>query len=328
MMTSLLDPITINGVTLQNRLVLPPMQTSLATTNGAVTDELIDYYTQRSEAPGLVIVEHSYVSLEGKLSEKQLGIYDDTLIAGLEQLVTTVHATGTPIVIQLNHAGRTTREDMTGYQPIAPSATERARQLAVTELRDLADMYTLAADRAMNAGFDGVEVHGAHGFLLNQFYSPLANTRTDQYGGSLENRMRFPLDVVSSIRNTIGTRLLLYRIGAVDLNPAGTQLEDSKRFAIQLEKAGVDLIDVSGGLCGSRPAHLQQTPGYFIPQAHSLKSVVTIPVIGVGGIRDPHHANRLIQEKAVDLIAVGRPILNDTGWADTFLKEVPIGSSS
>lgn len=325
-MDSLLDPLDVKGVTLQNRLVLPPMQTSLATTNGAVTDALIEYYAQRSKAPGLVIIEHCYVSLDGKVSAKQLGIYDDTLISGLEKLVTTVHATGTPIVIQINHAGRTTSKDVTGCQPIAPSATEHARELAIAELRDLTDTYAQAADRAMQAGFDGVEVHGAHGFLLNQFYSPLANTRTDQYGGSLENRTRYPLEVVRTIRNKIGNRLLLYRIGSVDLNPAGTQLEDSKMFAIQLEKAGVDIIDISGGLCGSRPASLQQTPGYFIPQAQAIKNTVKIPVIGVGGIRDPQHANRLIQE-AVDLIAVGRPIMNDAGWAETFLRDVQTGSS-
>jgi 2,4-dienoyl-CoA reductase-like NADH-dependent reductase (Old Yellow Enzyme family) len=289
---------------------------------GAVTDELIEYYSVRAPAVGLVIVEHSYVSIEGKLSEKQLGIYSDQLNEGLEQLVRHVHATDTPIVIQINHAGRTTSKERTGFQPIAPSATDTARAIEVEELNDVAEKYVQAADRAIKAGFDGVEVHGAHGFLLNQFYSPLANRRTDEYGGPFENRIRFPLAVVEKVEETIGKKLLLYRLGSVDMDSSGTQLEDSKQFAVKLEGAGVDIIDISGGLCGSRPKQLQKTQGFFIPQAQAIKRVVNVPVIGVGGIRDPNYANRLIKEEAVDLIAVGTPILNEAQWASNFLQQL------
>jgi NADPH2 dehydrogenase len=319
-MTSLRDPLKVKGLTFMNRLVMPPMQTSLATTKGEVTKKLIDYYVQRAKAVGLVIVEHSYVSLEGKLSEKQLGIYNDQLISGLDQLVSQIKATGTPVVIQINHAGRTTSQATTDMIPIGPSATETTRAIDVDELPELANKYVDAADRAMKAGFDGVEVHGAHGFLLNQFYSPLANQRTDGYGGSLENRIRFPLEVVDKVRKRIGNRLLLYRLGAVDMDSAGTQLADSEAFATKLEAAGVDIIDISGGLCGSRPASVGETPGFFIPQAQAVKKVINIPVIGVGGIRDAAYANRLLKEGAVDLIAVGRPILSDASWAMNFLQ--------
>jgi 2,4-dienoyl-CoA reductase-like NADH-dependent reductase (Old Yellow Enzyme family) len=256
------------------------------------------------------------------LSEKQLGIYSDQLSNGLEQLVRHVHATGTSIMIQINHAGRTTSKEMTGFQPIAPSATDTAREIDADELNDLTEKYVQAADRAVKAGFDGVEVHGAHGFLLNQFYSPLANRRKDEYGGILENRIRFPLEVVEKVGKTIGKKLLLYRLGSVDMDASGTQLEDSKQFAVKLEDSGVDIIDISGGLCGSRPKQLQKTQGFFIPQAQAIKSVVNVPVIGVGGIRDPSYANRLIKEEAVDLIAVGTPILNDAHWATNFLKQL------
>jgi NADPH2 dehydrogenase len=272
----------------------------------------------------LVIVEHSSISPEGRVSDKQLGIYDDSLILGLETLSSQVHSTGTPIVIQLNHAGRKTSKNVTGFQSVAPSATESARELAKDELRSLADQFVAAAARAVQAGFDGVEVHGAHGFLLNQFYSPLANQRTDSYGGSLENQMRLPLEIVRQIRKTIGKRLLLYRLGVVDLESNGIQVDDSKFFARKLEDTGVDIIDISGGLCGSRPAQLEKTQGFFIPQAHAIRRVVDVPVIGVGGIRDPGYANRLIMEKTVDLIAVGRPILNDANWATHFLNELQI----
>jgi len=172
----------------------------------------------------------------------------------------------------------------------------------------------------MRAGFDGVEVHGAHGFLLNQFFSPITNRRRDKYGGSLENKMRFPLEVVERVKEKIGGRLLLYRLGSDDLDPAGTQIEDSQKFAVKLEEAGVDIMDVSGGLCSSRPAQLQDSQGYFIPQARQIKKVIDIPVIGVGGITEPEYANKLIHERQIDLVAVGRGLLNDPDWAMKAIK--------
>jgi 2,4-dienoyl-CoA reductase-like NADH-dependent reductase (Old Yellow Enzyme family) len=314
-LTSLLDPFEVKGLNLENRIVMPPMQTGLATTGGAVTEGLIEYYVQRVKALGLLIVEHSYVSIEGRLSERQLGIHDDDLISGLEKLSSSIHAMGTPVVIQINHAGKSASMEINRLQPVAPSPSVNARELSASEIEALAETYGIAAERAMNAGFDGVEVHGAHGFLLNQFYSPLSNKRRDNYGGSFENRIRFPLEIVKKVKETVGGRLLLYRLGSVDLDPAGTQIEDSKRFALELQDAGVDIIDVSGGLCGSRPAQLQDTRGYFIPQAHEIRQILDVPVIGVGGITDPVYANKIIQKEKVDLVAVGRALYNDPDWA-------------
>ena len=291
------------------------MQTGKATKKGAVTDALIDYYTRRSKAIGLLIVEHSYIALGGKLSERQLGICEDSLVGGLESLSSSVHATGTAVVVQINHAGRKTNREMTGIQPVAPSSFGDARGLEAGEVEDLCEAYAGAAERAMKAGFDGVEIHGAHGFLLNQFYSPLANRRNDRYGGSLQKRMRFPLEVVERVRERIGGRLLLYRLGSDDLDPAGTQIEDSQKFAVELDEAGVDIIDVSGGLCGGSPEKLEGIQGYFVPQAQKVKEVVNVPVIGVGGIRDPEYADRLKAEEKVDLVAVGRRLYNDPAWA-------------
>jgi NADPH2 dehydrogenase len=294
---------------------MPPMQTGLATTEGAVTDKLIEHYTCRSKALGLLIVEHSYVSLDGKLSERQLGIYDDSLVLELEKLSSSIHATGTPVVIQINHAGRTANKETTGTKPVAPSPSGNARELRVEEIDALAEAFAKAAERAMKAGFDGVEVHGAHGFLLNQFFSPLANRRRDKYGGSLKKRIRFPLEVVERVKERVGGRLLLYRLGSDDLDPKGTKIEDSKKFAVKLQEAGVDIIDVSGGLCGSRPTELENSKGYFISQARQIKEVVNVPVIGVGGLREPEYANSLIREGRVDLVAVGRALLEDPDWA-------------
>lgn len=321
-MVNLLTPLRIKGLTLRNRVVMPPMGTNLATAEGAVSETLIEHYVRRSRAVGLLIIEHSYISRDGKLNEKQLGIYNDDLVVGLEQLSSRIHALGTPVVIQLNHAGRAARQETTGMDLVAPSSFGNARALRIDEIEELVEAFAGAAERAMNAGFDGVEIHGAHGFLLNQFFSPLGNRRSDAYGGSNANRMRFPLEVVERVKERVRGRLVLYRVGSDDLDPAGVTIEDSMSFAMQLQATGVDMLDVSGGLCGSRPQRLQGTQGYFIPQAQRIKEVVDIPVIGVGGITEPAYANRVIEERRVDLVAVGRALMKDSEWATKAIETI------
>jgi 2,4-dienoyl-CoA reductase-like NADH-dependent reductase (Old Yellow Enzyme family) len=321
-LTSLSDPLGVKGLQFENRIIMPPMHTGLATRTGAVTEDLIDHYICRSKMLGLLIVEHSYVSVEGKLSDQQLGVFNDRLVDGLERLSSRIHATGTPAVIQINHAGKAASEEVTGVQSVAPSSSGAVRKIRGEQIESLVEAFALATERTMRAGFDGVEVHGAHGFLINQFFSPLTNRRHDRYGGSLEKRMRFPLEVVEAVKERVGGRLLLYRLGSDDLDPKGTKIEDSKRFAIELQEAGVDIIDVSGGLCGSRPPQLQSRQGYFIPQAQQIKQAVDIPVIGVGGIKEPEFADEIIQEGKVDLVAVGRALLRDPDWAAKALREL------
>lgn len=319
-LVSLLDPLQIKGFTFKNRIVMPPMQNGLASVEGVVTSNLVDHYVRRSKDVGLVIVEHSYISPEGRLIEKQLGVYKDELVPGLEKLSSSIHGTDTPVVMQINHAGGSAKTEITHVKPVAPSATENARELQIWEIEDLVESYSMAATRAIKAGFDGVEIHGAHGFLLNQFYSPLSNKRKDRYGGSFKNRIRFPLEVAERVKEKVKGKLLLYRIGADDLDPNGTKIEDSCRFADKLEETGVDVIDVSGGLCGSRPAQLQDVKGFFIPQAQRIKESVDIPVIGVGGITEPEYANRIVEEGRVDLVAVGRQLLKDPDWASKAIE--------
>jgi 2,4-dienoyl-CoA reductase-like NADH-dependent reductase (Old Yellow Enzyme family) len=320
-MVCLLDSLRVKDVVFKNRIVMPPMQSRRATQEGGVTDALVDYYKDRVSAVGMVIVEHSYVVLNGQLTDRQLGIYDDKLIPGLSKLAEKIHAKGTPAIIQLNHAGGKASRDLV-VQSVAPSDTETARSLSIGELELLVYAFGRAAERAIKAGFDGVEIHGAHGFLLNQFYSPLTNKRTDEYGGSLENRMRFPLEIVKNLRSQIETGLLLYRLGADDFHEDGTTIADSKVFAKQLEAAGVDILDVSGGIIGDTPPHLKSQQGYFIPQAHQIKQSVNIPVIGVGGITDAEVANRFIQEEQVDLIAVGRQLIKNPHWAQEAIEKL------
>lgn len=315
-MAGLLDPLEVKGLTFRNRIVMPPMQTGRATVKGAVTDRLVSFYVRRSTALGLLIVEHCYVSPSGKLSPKQLGIYDDELIGGLERLSGRIHAAGTPVVVQITHAGGVANREVIGAEPVGPSATGKTRELTRSEIEVLVEDFAVAAERAIKAGFDGVELHGAHGFLLNQFFSPLLNKRVDEYGGSLENRMRFPLMVVEEVRKRVKGRLLLYRLGADDLAPNGTQIESSVAFAVKLEQLGVDVVDVSGGLCGSEPKQLRNVKGYFVPQAYEIKKAVRAPVIGVGGITEAEYADMLVRDGKVDLVAVGRAFWKDPKWAE------------
>ena len=318
----LLDSLEVRGLSLRNRIVMAPMQTGRATVDGAVTDRLIGFYVRRSAVLGLVIVEHCYISADGRLSFKQLGIHNDEFVGGLEKLASRVHAVGTPVVVQISHAGGVANRVVVGGVPAGPSATRLARELNENEIDRLVDEFGLAAERAVKAGFDGVELHGAHGFLLNQFFSPLFNRREDMYGGSLDNRMRFPLKVVEKVRESIGGRLLLYRLGADDLAPKGTTIEDSIAFAIKLANVGVDVVDVSGGFCGSEPRQLRGVRGYFVPQAYEIKKAVSVPVIGVGGITEAEYADSLVRDGKVDLVAVGRALWKDPKWAEKAVEKL------
>jgi NADPH2 dehydrogenase len=319
-LTGLLEPLTVKDLTFRNRIVMPPMQSGRPTFEGAVTNRVINYYISRSKFVGLPIVEHAYVSLSGKLSLKQLGIYDDVLLPGFEKLATALHGVGAPAILQITHAGGVANKRVINGQPAGPSATGKARELQKPDLARIADEFALATERALKAGFDGVELHGAHGYLLNQFLSPLLNKREDEYGGSLENRIRFPLSVVKKVREIIGGKILLYRLGSDDLAPNGTHIEDSVAFAVKLEQAGVDIIDVSGGMCGSEPKQLEHVKGYFIPQATAIKKAVNVPVIGVGGITSAKYADELVRDGKVDFVAVGRALLRDPEWAEKAVK--------
>ncbi len=312
----LIEPLQVGNFTLRNRIVMPPMQTGRSTLEGAVTNRLVNFYVKRSEFVGLPIVEHAYVSLSGKLSLKQLGIYDDSLIQGFENLASAIHGVGAPAILQITHAGGVANKRVINTQPAGPSACGKARKLRNDELENIADEFARAAKRAVEAGFDGVEIHGAHGYLLCQFWSPLLNKRDDEFGGSLENRIRFPLQVVKKVRKILKGKLLLYRLGADDLAPNGTHISDSIIFAEKLEQAGVDIIDVSGGMCGAEPRRLKNVKGYFIPQASQIKKAIKVPVIGVGGITEVAYADRLVREGEVDMVAVGRALLKDPQWAE------------
>ncbi len=293
------------------------MQTGRASFQSEVTDRLVNFYVRRCTQVGLPIVEHAYVSALGKIGPRQLGIYSDALLSGFEKLASGLHSVGAPAVVQISHAGAITTQKVLGEKPVGPSERDKSRMLEKTELVELTEDFALAAERAVKAGFDGVELHGAHGYLLNQFFTPLLNKREDEFGGSLENRMRFPLMVVDKVRKRLGGDvLLLYRLGSYDLSPRGNQIEAGVEFAKRLEAAGIDVLDVSGGMCGSNPKQLDgKVVGYFVPQAMTVKASVGVPVVGVGGITDALYADGLVRRGKVDLVAVGRAIWHDPQWA-------------
>ncbi len=329
-MPSLSDPLTTDKLVLKNRIVMPPMANDLSGTQGEVTDRHLDHYQSRAAAGvALIIVEHSYIVPEGKMTKKQLGIHDDSLVPGLKRLADTIREAGAKSAIQLTHAGANTSEAVCGCQPVGPSDValpgrdSAPRPLEIGELKSLVNAYRDAARRAVEAGFDSIEIHGAHGFLLSEFASPYSNHRTDEYGGSLENRMRFPIEVITAVREAAGPGFpLLYRFGASDFLQGGLALDEAQKIAPMLVEAGIDIIDVSGGLCGSRPKDLGDMQGFFVPMAQSIKSVVTVPVIAVGAITDAIFANSVIAEEKADLVAVGRALLKNPNWAREALEQL------
>ncbi len=327
-MSRLLDPIVINGITVRNRIVMAPMNLNISGPNGEVSQRQIEHYVTRAANIGLVIVEFTFVSRSGKISLGQLGIHTDGLISGLRKLADGIHRAGARVVIQLGHGGSKATKATCGDQPVAPSAIinpnprhavqmEMPRALSTGEIMGIVQDFGEAAHRAVEAGFDGVELHGCHGFLLNQFMSPFTNHRDDEYGGDSERRLRFPLDVISEVKRRLGnSHLLLYRFPVDDLVPGGLTLEQSLSIAPRVENAGVNVIDISGGLGGSGTARQDwKEQGTFIPMAQRIKEVVRVPVIGVGNITDPGFADKVVKEGRVDMVAIGRALLTDANWS-------------
>ena len=322
-MPGLFSPLTIKNFTLPNRIVLPPMANDLSDDSGVVTDAHLQHYVRRAQAGvGMVIIEHAYVRSDGRITRTQLGIDHDSLIPGLHRLAAAVRESGAIVGIQITHSGGKASAAAAGRQPLAPSALtvpggrEPAQALTQAHMAEIRAAFVAAAGRAVEAGFDFVEIHGAHGYLLNQFLSPLTNWRTDGYGGDLDGRLRFPLEIVTTVRGAVGRDyLLLYRLGASDYMPGGLTPDDGCQVARTLVAAGVDLLDVSGGLCGSQtPDWDRKSQGYFVPIAAAVRSAASVPVVVAGGITDPRAADRFIREQQVDLVAIGRAMLTNPDW--------------
>jgi 2,4-dienoyl-CoA reductase-like NADH-dependent reductase (Old Yellow Enzyme family)/thioredoxin reductase len=319
------EPAFLGPLEVRNRLIMAPMGSRLSNENGGVSPWQVDYYAERAKGGvGTIIVEITGVdSPRGVASPQTLTIHEDFYIGGHNELVEAVHAHGARILLQLAHVGRNRRFAM-GVQPVAPSPIPNRffgvtpRELSREEIEDLVKKFIAAALRAQTAGYDGVELHGAHGYLIGEFMSPLSNRRKDRYGGSLEKRMTFPVEIVQGIRRAAGPRYpILFRFSADEFEEGGTTLQESKKAAKILEEAGADVLHVSAGTYDSMATVIEPMSypeGWKIYLAEAVKSAVKIPVIGVGVIRSPEFAERTLKEGRVDFIALGRALLADPHW--------------
>lgn len=330
-MNHLQTPIKVGGLDLKNRLVMPPMATSGAAPNGGVTKQICDYYDEKSAGGyiGLIITEHSYVSIEGKAGKGQMSIADDDMIEGLKQLTHLIHRNGSKVIAQISHAGGAAKTEITGQCVLSASAVKMPKtgmipmEMTVQDIKKVIADFAAAALRSRKAGFDGVEIHSAHGYLLNQFYSPLTNKRTDEYSAvNMDNRLRLHLEIIKAVRNLVGPDYpIALRLGACDYTEGGTTLQDSVEAAVMLAQAGIDLLDISGGFCGYICPGVTE-PGYFQELTEAIKKVIDVPVILTGGITDKHSATALLKANKADLIGVGRAILKDSLWSEKAISSL------
>ncbi len=320
----LFSPGRMGRMELRNRVVMAPMVVQLGSESGAVTHRTVEYYARRAVGgAGLIIVEAAYIAPEGRAFACQLGIDRDGLVPGHFELVEAIHRHGAKAAIQIHHGGGRADPALTGGVLLAPSPVAQdgtsavPREVTSQEIEALAERYARAAARAQRAGYDAVEIHGAHGYLIHQFLSPASNRRSDGYGGSLENRLRFAELVIRRVREAVGGRFpVLFRMSA----EGGYGIEEAVEIAVALEAQGVDTIHVSIG--GTAPITLlppdtspmARPEGWITGYAASIKARVSVPVIVVGEIRHPAFAEEVLAQSSADFIALGRPLMADPDW--------------
>jgi 2,4-dienoyl-CoA reductase-like NADH-dependent reductase (Old Yellow Enzyme family) len=320
---ALFQPGKVGGLELKNRVLMAPMEKNVCTADGVVTARYIDYLVERARADvALLRLEATYVDPVGKGRPFQAGAHSDAIIPALTRLTEAVRAAGGRTSVELAHCGRQTSSLVTGRQPVAPSAVPCAasggfmpRPLTAGEIADIVQRFAIAATRAKASGVDAIEIHGASGYLINAFVSRYTNLRDDEYGGSLENRLRFPLEVVAAVRGAVGSEMpLLYRMSADDFVPNGVTLADSGPLAVALESAGVDLIDVSAGtyesILATQPP-MEAEPGTLVTLAAKIKARVSIPVATAGKLAHLGVAERAVSSGDVDFVTIGRGLHAD-----------------
>ncbi len=332
MNAALFSPLTLRQVTLRNRIAMSPM-CQYSAPDGVANDwHLVHYGSRAAGGAGLVMLEATAVEPRGRISTHCLGIWDDRHIEPLARIARFIADQGAVPGIQLGHAGRKGSQrppwmgggyaaqeeggwDVIGpspvpYQPDAPVPAAMTRE----DMEAMVRAFQLAAVRALAAGFQVIEIHAAHGYLLHQFLSPLSNQREDEYGGSLKNRLRFPLEVVAGVQEVWPQEYPIFvRISATDWAEGGWDLKQSVAFAAALKELGVDLIDCSSG--GTTPAQrIELGPGYQVPFAEHIRREVDVPTGAVGLITEPDQANAILEAGQADLILIGRELLRNPHW--------------
>lgn len=314
------EPFTVKNLKLKNKIVMPPMCMYAADTDSRVTDRhLIHYGSRAIGGTALIIMEATGIMPNGRITDNCLGIWDDKQIAGLKRVVDSCHNEGAFIALQLNHAGRKCEAEFENINfTVGPSAisfdeTYRIpRELSREEMAEIKYAFCEGAKRSDTAGFDAIEIHGAHGYLLSSFLSPISNKRTDEYGGSLKNRARFLLEVLEAVREVWPQdKALLLRLSATDYLPGGTNLAETIEV-VKMAKKYVDLFHISSG--GIAPASLNAYPGYQIPFAETIKKECDVPVIAVGLISKSEMVEEILANDRADLVALGRELLRNPYW--------------
>lgn len=340
-MSILLTPARIGGVEIKNRIIMPPMTTRLSDAEGHVTDDTIAYYMARVRGGvGMITVEMASPERAGRHRRRELGIYDDRFLPGLTRLVEAIHGGGAKASIQLGHGGGHTRRDICGETPVAPSAIphpvyEVTNETIVPEamsrerIADAVVAFARAGARAKAAGFDCVEIHAAHGYLISQFVTPFENRRTDDYGGSLENRARFGLDVLRAVKAAVGTMPVIYRVSVDDYFPEGIGQEEGTQIAVWAAEAGADALHIAAGHYRSLPSGERMIPPMAYPDATFLdyaavvKTRVSVPVIAVGRLGDPARATEAVASGKADFVALGRTLIADPDWVVKLARGEP-----
>jgi len=324
-MSKLFEQTTINGMKVSNRFVRSATMEGLAADDGKSTPKLSSLMGSLAGGRvGLIITGHAYVRSDGMAARRQLGISEDKHIEGLREMTRAVHDQDGKIAVQLSHAGFFSYAKLTGKTPIAPSQVEGfakspRKEMALEDIHEVTSAFTQAARRAVEAEFDGIQVHGAHGYLFNQFLSPAFNKREDSYGGTVENRSRFLIETIRAIRSVVGEKYpILVKLNARDFIEGGITLDDSLEIGLTLQKAGVDALEISGGspisgkLGASRTKiDTEEKEAYFRNEAAAFKEKLDIPIMTVGGLRSFQLAEQLVHEKKADYISMCRPFIRE-----------------
>lgn len=326
-MAKLFEETQINGMVLTNRFVRSATWEGMAGEDGSATPKLVDCMIRLARGGvGLIISGHTYVHKAGQAGPRQLGVYSDNLIPGLTAMADAVHKNNGKIVMQLAHAGFFANAKLSGYQPFAVSGVEGMaksprKELTVQEIGEIVQTFAEAAKRAKRAGFDGVQIHSAHGYLMSQFLSPAFNKRTDKYGGSIENRTRALMETLRAVRSSVGQDYpVLVKMNSGDFIDNGLTLDDSIQVGKMLEGGGIDAIELSGGvLTGGKLSpsrmgiHSEEKEAYFRQEAKAFREKVAVPLILVGGNRSYDIAGRIIAEEIADYISMSRPLIREPG---------------
>ncbi|MFQ6070167.1 MAG: NADH:flavin oxidoreductase [Candidatus Aminicenantales bacterium] len=325
MKSVLFTPFRIGQLKVENRFVRCATHDFMASKEGFITERQVSLFKKLAQGEvGLIITGHAYIHPSGKASPFQIAVDSDAFVEGLKKITDAVHNYPSRILLQLSHAGRQTRPSLCSCTPLAPSPVYepnfkvKPKEMSEDEIEEVIEAFIKAAGRAREAGFDGVELHAAHGYLLSSFISPFTNRRKDRWGGSIVNRSRIIIEILRGIKKQQGKNFpVIIKLNSSDFFPGGLEIEESLKIAKILDEEGIDGIEVSGGMAeagkGSvwKGVRSEEEEGYFVENASRIKSSLTVPVFGLGGLRTFSVMDGLVRKGKVDFISMSRPFIRE-----------------